>query len=126
MVCLAMTRGAGYFKAGAAVAPVCDFRNYDTIWTERYLDLPQDNPKGYDASSPIRFIDRYRGGLFLIHGANDDNVHVANTMQMVQALQNAKKPFQLMVYPGKDHGISGKDTQVHLYEAMTDFFLKNL
>jgi len=81
---------------------------------------------GLDESNPIYSIDRYRGGLFLIHGSSDDNVHLANTMQMVQAIQNAKKPFQLMVYPRKMHGISGKKIQVHLYNAMTEFLLKQL
>jgi dipeptidyl-peptidase-4 len=126
MTCLALTRGAPYFKAGAAVAPVTDLRNYDSIWTERYMGLPQENPEGYDRSNPIHFIDRYQGGLFLIHGANDDNVHLSNTMQMARALEDAGKPFQMMIYPGKDHSIRGKETQVHLYRAMTDFFLKNL
>jgi dipeptidyl-peptidase-4 len=126
MTCLALTRGASHFKAGAAVAPVTDLRNYDSIWTERYMGLPQENPEGFDQSNPVFFIDRYRGGLFLIHGANDDNVHFSNTMQLARALQDRGKPFQLMVYPGKDHSIQGRETQMHLYRAMTDFFIKNL
>jgi dipeptidyl-peptidase 4 len=126
MACLAMTRCAGTFKAGAAVAPVTDLRNYDTIWTERYMDQPIDNPGGYDEASPLHFIDRYRGGLLLVHGASDDNVHLANTLQLAYGLQNAAKPFQMMIYPRKHHGIEGKKTHVQLFEALTDFFLKNL
>jgi dipeptidyl-peptidase 4 len=126
MTCLAMTRCAGTFKAGAAVAPVTDLRNYDTIWTERYMDRPADNPGGYDAADPVHFIDRYRGGLLLVHGASDDNVHLANSLQLAYGLQNAAKPFQMMVYPRKRHGIEGKKTHVQLFEALTDFFLKNL
>ena len=126
MTCMAMTKGGGHFKAGVAVAPVSDFRNYDTIWTERYMDQPRDNPEGYDASNPINFIDNYRGGLLLIHGDADDNVHVSNTIQMAFALQNARKPFDMMIYPQKLHGIGGQDTQVHLFNKITNFFLDEL
>jgi dipeptidyl-peptidase-4 len=126
MTCLALTKCAGWFKAGVAVAPVTDLRNYDTIWTERYMDRPQENPRGYDESDPIRYIDRYRGGLLLVHGASDDNVHAANSLQLAYALQNAGKPFQMMVYPRKHHGIEGKKPHVQLFNAMTDFFMKNL
>jgi dipeptidyl-peptidase 4 len=126
MTCLAMTRGAGVFRAGAAVAPVTDLRNYDTIWTERYMGLPAANPSGYDESNPMHWIDGYRGGLLLVHGTSDDNVHASNSLQLAHALQNARKPFGLMLYPRKEHGISGKDTRVHLYNCMTDFFLRNL
>jgi dipeptidyl-peptidase-4 len=126
MTCLALTKCAGWFKAGVAVAPVTDLRNYDTIWTERYMDRPQDNPSGYDESDPIRYIDRYRGGLLLVHGASDDNVHVANSLQLAFGLQNAGKPFQMMIYPRKHHGIEGKKPHVQLFNAMTEFLLKNL
>lgn len=126
MTCLALTRGAGVFRAGAAVAPVTDLRNYDTIWTERYMGLPADNPAGYDESSPMRWIDGYRGGLLLVHGTSDDNVHGSNTLQLAHALQNGRKPFSLMLYPRKAHGLSGNDTRVHLYNGLTDFFLRSL
>jgi len=126
MTSMAMTKGADYFRAGVSVAPVTDFRNYDTIWTERYMDQPQDNPDGYDASNPMSYIDNYKGGLFLIHGDADDNVHLSNTIQMAYALQNARKPFDIMVYPRKLHGIRGEDTQVHLFNKITAFFLENL
>jgi dipeptidyl-peptidase-4 len=124
--CMALTLGAGYFKAGVAVASVTDFRNYDTIWTERYMDLPQNNPEGYAASNPMEYIDIYRGGLLLIHGSSDDNVHLSNTLQFAYALQNARKPFEMMIYPRKLHGIGGSDTRIHLFTLITDFFMKNL
>lgn len=126
MTCLAMTRGAGVFRAGAAVAPVTDLRNYDTIWTERYMGLPGRNPSGYDESSPMTWIDGYRGGLLLVHGTSDDNVHCSSTLQLAHALQNGRKPFSLMLYPRREHGLSGKDTRVHLYNGLTDFFLRSL
>jgi dipeptidyl-peptidase-4 len=126
MTCLCLTKWAKWFKAGVAVAPVSDLRNYDTIWTERYMDRPQENPSGYDESNPVHYIDRYRGGLLIAHGTSDDNVHAANSMQLAFGLQNSGKPLQMMVFPRKHHGIEGKKTHVHLFRAMTDFLLKNL
>ncbi len=126
MTTLAMTKGASYFKVGVAVAPVTDHRNYDTIWTERYMGQPEDNEDGYDDSNPITHIDNYQGGLLLIHGMADDNVHLSNSMQLVYALQNARKPFNLMIYPRKLHSIRGYDTQVHLFNLITDYFLEHL
>jgi len=126
MTCLAMTRGAGHLRAGIAVAPLTDLRQYDTIWTERYMKKPEDNPEGYDESSPIQFADQYQGGLLLIHSMVDDNVHVSNTLQFVHALQNRSQPFDLMIYPGKDHNITGGSTRIHLYRLMTQFILENL
>ncbi|NQT26473.1 S9 family peptidase [candidate division KSB1 bacterium] len=126
MTCLAMTKGAGYFKAGAAVAPMTDLRNYDTIWMERYMGLPDDNPKGYASSNVLDFAGSLEGSLLLIHGVVDDNVHFANTMQLVQTLQDSGKTFEMMAYPNKKHSIRGKSARIHLYKKMTDFFLKNL
>ena len=126
MTCMAMTKGARYFKVGVAVAPLIDLRNYDTIWIERYMDQPQDNVNGYEESNPITHINQYQGGLLLIHGTADDNVHLSNTMQMAYALQNAGKAFDLMIYPGKLHDIEGYGTQVHLFHKITDYFLNNL
>lgn len=126
MTCLAMTKGAGHFKAGAAVAPLTDLRNYDTIWMERYMGLPDGNPEGYAACNVLEHAGDLQGSLLLIHGAVDDNVHFANTMQLVHALQEAGKSFDLMVYPDKKHSIRGEKARIHLYKKMTDFFLKNL
>ncbi|MBN1781321.1 S9 family peptidase [bacterium] len=126
MTCLAMTKGAPNFRCGIAVAPVTDLRYYDSIWTERYMGLPADNQQGYDASSPLFHSGLYRGGLLLIHGTEDDNVHVENTLALIHALQNQGKPFELMLYPHKDHGIGGRKTRVHLYRLMTDFIETHL
>ncbi len=124
---MAMTKGADYFKAGIAVAPVSDFRLYDTIWTERYMGLPQDNAAGYDSASVLSYTDKYKGGLLVVHGLSDDNVHAQNTMQFIEKLQAAAKPFQVMVYPGKNHSmIGGPSVYLHLYKMMTEFILKNL
>ena len=90
------------------------------------MDQPQDNKKGYDATNPISYIDQYQGGLFLIHGSADDNVHLSNSMQMAFALQNSRKPFEMMVYPGKKHSISGRSARIHLYKAVLRFLERNL
>lgn len=124
--CLALTKAAPLFKTGIAIAPLSDLKNYDAIWTERYMDLPSDNPEGYFESSPINFIDCYQNGLLLIHGVADDNVHVQNTLEIAEALENRNKPFEIMLYPDKDHNLPGRTTRVHLYNLMTSFIQKNL
>jgi dipeptidyl-peptidase-4 len=111
---------------GVAVAPVTNWRNYDTIYTERYMDTPDKNPEGYTQSSAIQYAERLKGKLLLVHGSSDDNVHVANTMQLIQALQDKGRPFRLMIYPGKSHGIGGEETRIHLFQMITDFLLENL
>ena len=126
MTLLAMTKGAPHFKTGIAVAPVSDFRFYDTIWTERYMGLPDENPSGYDQSSPLTYMDEFQGNLLLIHGVQDDNVHVENTYKMAEALQNHRIQFELMLYPDKDHNLSGEATRTHLYTLMTRFIMHNL
>jgi dipeptidyl-peptidase-4 len=126
MTCLAMTKAAGIFKAGIAVSSVTDLSNYDTIWTERYMGLPEENPAGYRASNPLNFVPAYRGGLLLIHGASDDNVHLSNTMQLARRLQAADKPFSMMVYPNQGHGIHGAGYRAHSINLMTEFILKQL
>lgn len=126
MASLCMTKGRGLFKAGIAVAPVTNWRFYDTIYTERYLKRPQDNPKGYDNNSPINFAKDLQGSYLLVHGTGDDNVHVQNSMEWVDALVNANKQFDMFFYPNRNHGIRGGITRFHLYKKMTDFLLENL
>ena len=116
---------SGRFKAGISVAPVTSQRNYDSIYTERYMGLPKDNPKGYD-DSIVSAAGNLRGSLLLAHGTSDDNVHFQNTIQMTDALIKAGKPFRLMVYPNKTHGISGPETRAHLFHMMEDFWNKEL
>ena len=126
MTALCMTKGNGLFKAGISVAPVSNWRFYDTIYTERYLKTPQLNPKGYDQNSPINFVSGLKGNLLLVHGTGDDNVHFQNSMELVNALVNANKQFDVFFYPNRNHGIYGGYTRYHLYKKMTDFLLENL
>ncbi|MCR6642075.1 MAG: S9 family peptidase [Sporocytophaga sp.] len=123
---LAMTLGADYFKTGIAVAPVTNWRFYDTIYTERYLGLPQENPEGYDNYSPLSHTAKLKGNYLLVHGTADDNVHVQNSMMMTDALVNSNKQFELLYYTNKNHGIYGGYTRFHLYKKMSDFIEKNL
>lgn len=126
MTALCLTKGAEYFKAGIAVAPVTNWRYYDNIYTERFMRTPQENPEGYDDNSPLNFAARLKGKFLIIHGASDDNVHMQNTMEMVNALVEENKQFEMQIYPNKNHSILGAYTRLHLYRRMTDFILKNL
>lgn len=119
-------KGNDVFKVAIAVAPVTSWRFYDTIYTERYMDTPQNNPSGYDDNSPLSHVDKLKGKYLLIHGSADDNVHVQNTMRMVEALIQANKQFEWMIYPDKNHGIYGGNTRLHLYNKMTNFLNDNL
>ena len=126
MSSLAITKGADYFKMAIAVAPVTNWRYYDNIYTERYMRTPQENSDGYDDNSPIFHVDSLKGSYLLIHGTGDDNVHVQNTYEMVNALVKANKQFDLFIYPDKNHGIYGGNTRLHLYKLMTNFIKDNL
>jgi len=123
---MCLLKGGDLFKAGVAVAPVTDWRNYDSIYTERYMDLPDANAAGYDNGSTLNFVDQLRGRLFLIHGAADPNVHLANTMQLAKRLEDAGKDFRMMIYPGKTHGLYGTQTRVHVYGQIYRFIVANL
>jgi dipeptidyl-peptidase-4 len=126
MSSLSMTKGADVFKMGIAVAPVTNWRYYDNIYTERFMRTPQENAAGYDDNSPINHVDKLKGKYFLIHGSGDDNVHVQNSMEMINALVKADKDFDLFIYPNKDHGIYGGNTRNHLFRMMFEYTLKNL
>jgi dipeptidyl-peptidase-4 len=114
------------FSMSIAVAPVTSWRFYDSIYTERYMTTPQENASGYDENSPINHVDKLKGDFLLIHGTGDDNVHVQNTMRMVEALVQANKQFEWMIYPDKNHGIYGGNTRLHLYHKMTNFINRTL
>jgi len=114
------------FKTGVSVAPVTNWLLYDSIYTERYMGLPKDNGEGYRKSSPVNNASDLHGELLEVHGTGDDNVHFQNTVQMAQALINAGKQFDLMIYPGKTHGISGTAASTHLFHMIEDHFLKYL
>ena len=119
-------QGADVFKMAIAVAPVTNWRFYDSIYTERYMQTPQENPSGYDNNSPINHVSKLKGKFLLIHGSGDDNVHVQNSMQMMEALIQANKQFDSQIYPDKNHGIYGGKTRVQLYTKMTNFIKENL
>lgn len=119
-------QAADVFKTAIAVAPVTSWRNYDTIYTERYLKTPQENANGYDNNSPITHVNKLKGNFLLIHGTADDNVHVQNTMKMVEALIQANKQFDWAIYPDKNHGIFGGKTRLQLYTKMTNFIKEKL
>jgi dipeptidyl-peptidase-4 len=123
----AILKGNDVFKMAIAVAPVTSWRFYDTVYTERYMQTPQENPSGYDDNSPLFFADKLKGKYLIIHGTGDDNVHVQNSMRMINALIEADVPYDSELYPDRTHGIyRGKNTRLHLYQRMTDFILKNL
>ena len=126
MSSLCLLKGAEYFKAAIAVAPVTNWRFYDSIYTERYMQTPQENEDGYDDNSPINHVEKLKGKYLLVHGMADDNVHLQNTSEMISALVDADKQFDLFVYPNKNHGIYGGNTRYHLYTKMTNFLLENL
>lgn len=125
MVLYSMTH-SDRFKAGVSIAPVSNWRLYDSIYTERYLGTPQNNEAGFVTSSPTNDAAKLSGALRIAHGTSDDNVHMQNTVQMTQALIKAAKPFELMLYPNKTHGINGPDATAHLYHSIEDHFTKYL
>ncbi len=119
-------KGNDVFKMAIAVAPVTNWRFYDSIYTERYMQTPQENASGYDENSPINHVDKLKGKFLLIHGSGDDNVHVQNSMQMMEALIQANKQFDSQIYPDNNHGIYGGKTRIQLYNKMTNFIKENL
>lgn len=126
MTLTAMFRAADVFKAGFAGAPVTDWRQYDTIYTERYMSTPQENPEGYRHSSPVNHAAKLRGKLLIAAGTGDDNVHFANTAELSEALINAGRYAEVQLYPGRGHGIADSPAQLHLFRRVLQFFLDNL
>ena len=119
-------KGNAIFETAIAVAPVTSWRFYDTIYTERYMQTPQENASGYDENSPLNYPKMLKGDYLLIHGSGDDNVHNQNSMRMAEALIQANKQFDWAIYPDKNHGIYGGNTRIHLYNKMTNFLHENL
>jgi dipeptidyl-peptidase 4 len=126
MASLCMTKGADVFKMGIAVAPVTNWRWYDNIYTERFMRTPQENAAGYDDNSPINHVSKLKGKYLIIHGSGDDNVHLQNTMEMVNALVEVNADFDMFIYPNKNHGIYGGNTRMHLFNKLLAFTLANL
>lgn len=125
-VLMSMSRGNGIFKAGVAIAPVTDWRFYDTIYTERFMRTPQQNAAGYDKGSAVALAPNLQGNLLLIHGTSDDNVHVQNSMEYVRALINADKHFDMFIFPDKNHFISGGNSRMYLYNKVIEYYKDNL
>lgn len=124
---LCLAKGNQQFKLAIAVAPVTNWRYYDSIYTERYNGMPQDNASGYDDNSPINHTKKIKGKYLLIHGTADDNVHFQNSVELIKKLVENNKDFQTMYYPNSNHGIyTGKNTRYHLFSKMTNFILENL
>lgn len=122
----AILKGNDVFSMAIAVAPVTSWRFYDSIYTERYMTTPQENPSGYDENSPINHVEKLKGDFLLVHGSGDDNVHVQNSMRLIEALVQANKQFDWAIYPDKNHGIYGGNTRLQLYTKMTEFIKENL
>ena len=120
-----LTASPGTWRAGVAGAPVTDWRYYDSIWTERYLDHPEDNQEGYDASSPVTYATDLEDRLLIVHGQADDNVHPQSTHAYVDRLIEAGIPFEMALYPGQKHGFRGAAAR-HFYQRMTEFFERTL
>jgi dipeptidyl-peptidase-4 len=122
-----LLKGNDIFTTAIAVAPVTSWRFYDTVYTERYMQTPQENASGYDDNSPINYANKLKGNYLLVHGTGDDNVHVQNSRRMINALVAANKPFDIAMYPDRAHGIrKGKNTRLHLYHKMTNFIAQHL
>ena len=125
VTCMALTYGADYFTHGVADYSVTDYRLYDSHYTERYMDTPEENSEGYKNTSVMTYADRYKGMLYIIHGMMDDNVHMQNIIQLVDKLQDMKKHFELMIYPGSRHGWGGPKA-THLRNETYRFYYKYL
>ncbi len=119
-------KGNDTFEMAIAVAPVTSWRFYDTVYTERFMQTPQENASGYDENSPLTYPHLLKGNYLLVHGSGDDNVHVQNSMRMIEALVQANKQFDWAIYPDKNHGISGGNTRLQLFTKMTNFIKENL
>ena len=123
----AIFRYPDLYQSAVAIAFISDQRLYDTIYQERYMGLPDNNPDGYRDGSPITFANGLRGNLLLIHGTGDDNCHYQSCERLINKLVELNKPFSMLAYPNRSHGISeGPNTSRHLYEAMTRFLEQNL
>ena len=119
-------KGNDVFKAAIAVAPVTNWRYYDNIYTERYMRRPGENGEGYDSNSPVNMVSKLKGKFLLVHGTADDNVHMQNSIALIDAMIKAGKEYDSEFYPDKNHGISGGNTRLHLYKRMTKFIEDNL
>jgi dipeptidyl-peptidase-4 len=126
MSLLCLEKGGNLFKAGISVAPITHYKFYDTVYTERYMRTPRENPEGYEDNAPLSNPGGITGNLLIVHGSADDNVHFQNTMEFTEELVQAGVPFEMAVYTNRNHGIYGGNTRMHLYQKMTNFLKTNL
>jgi dipeptidyl-peptidase-4 len=126
MSLLSLFRGNDVFRAGVSVAPVTDWRLYDTIYTERYMRTPSENAEGYERGAPISYVDSLMGDLLVVHGTGDDNVHSQQTTQLIVALEEAGKQFDMRLYPNKTHAIAGQTSRVNLYGLFAEWLRDHL
>ncbi len=126
MTLYTLTHAPDEFKCGAAGAPVTDWKFYDSIYTERYMRTPEENPEGYKAASPLEAADMLKAKLLLIHGTDDDNVHMQNSINFLAALIKARRPFELYIQPEQKHGFTGDAVRTFLVGRLLEFFQKNL
>jgi dipeptidyl-peptidase-4 len=122
---LALTKGADYFTHGIAEFGVMDWHLYDNVYTERYMDTPEENPEGYKSGSVLTYANKYKGKMLITHGTMDDNVHMQNSIQLIYELQKQNKDFEVMFYPNSRHGI-GFPLAAHYAKLKTQFWFKNL
>ena len=125
MTAMALTKGADYFDFGYAGAPVTSWELYDTAYAERFMDTPQENPEGYKNASVLTYVDNYKGLIRIMHGDMDDNVHIQNTIQLIDKMEDANKHFELMIYPGGRHGWGGTKSKHDAAERYR-FYYQNL
>ncbi len=126
MTLMLMMKAGGVFKAGVAVAPVTDWRLYDTHYTERYLSHPKLNAAGYEQSNVFPYIQQLQGELLIMHGMADDNVLFTNSTKLFKALQDGNHKFEMMTYPGSKHGLGGRRVNIHRFETIARFFRRTL
>jgi dipeptidyl-peptidase 4 len=124
--CMAITVGAEVFKTALAISSVTNWKYYDSIYTERYMQTPELNPEGYKESSPISYANKLKGNLLIIHGTSDDNVHWQNSLLLVKELQKDNKQFQTMFYPNQSHGFYGGLIRLQYYTLLTNYILEKL
>jgi dipeptidyl-peptidase-4 len=126
MASLCITKGNDIFSTAVAVAPVTNWKYYDNIYTERFMRTPQENPKGYEDNSPINHVEKLKGNFLLIHGDYDDNVHVQNSMEMINKLVKHEKQFDMFIYPNRNHSIYGGASHRHVFNKILTFVKSNL
>lgn len=126
MTLYALTKTPEVFKTGIAISPVTDWKYYDALYTERYLGLPVNSQNIYKESAPLNYVNQIKANFLLIHGTYDDNVHIQQSLEFMDELISNNISFELMLYPGRKHGITDREGQIHMYETFLEFLQRNL